>query len=142
MNTSVEGHRRAATPQEIEQSLQIIAQEAWNAIGHAVEDVARAFLACGGYGSLRMHLESNRTIVGAFGSGAGHMAAEARRCERPRIARNLLELHLAKIIDRTLTVRAAQLRAGNAAIGECELLCAELQRNLKRIKDAAIRGVN
>ena len=129
------------TDRDIDQTLEVFAQGASSEIAKAVEDVANEFVASGGYGSLHMHLASNETIVKVFTSAAGQMIKEARRYENPGAVREVLDSHLSKVLDRTLAQQTSHLHAGNVAPHDREVLCADLQKNMKRVKDAAIRDL-
>jgi hypothetical protein len=70
------------------------------------------------------------------------MTHEAVQCHSPSVVRKLVDDHLTGLIDRTLVQRAGQLRAGNVACEETELLCSNLRQDLKRLKDATVRELS
>jgi len=125
----------------IDERLEVLAQSASSDIARAVEDVANEFVGSGGYGSLRMHLASNETILKAFKSAAGQMIEEARRYENPDGLREIIDSHLSRMRDRALAQHTSHLHAGKIAPHDREVLCADLQRNMKRVRDAVIRDL-
>ena len=120
-------------------ALKRLAEEAAGEIAQAVQEVATAFVATGGYGSLKMHNLSNKKIVETFRTAMSRMAHEAIQCHSPSVVRRLIDDHLSGLIDRTLVQRAEHLRAGNIASEEKELLCRYLRQDLKRLKDVTVR---
>ena len=126
---------------QIDETFKVFAQGATSDIARAVENVANEFVASGGYGSLRMHLASNETIVKAFTSAADQMTREARRYENPDVVREILDSHLSRVLDRALAQHTSHLHSGIVAPHDREVLCVDLQKNMKRIKDAAIRNL-
>jgi len=124
----------------ITKSLENVAQIASNDIARAVETVARGFVSSGGYGSYRMHLASNETIVQTFRSAVGQMTAEAECLGNDYAFRELLDFHISKLIDRTLAERRTHLVSANAAPDDSAALCDSLHHAMKRLKDVAIRN--
>ena len=123
----------------VEESMQVVAEKASHDIAQAVLDVAADFAASGGYGSLRMHLAGNRTILLAFRSAASRMTLAAKRSRNYAKVRELLESHLSMVVDRTITDRTSYLRSTNFASHECDLLSDSLLHEMKRLKDTAVR---
>jgi len=123
-------------------ALKRLAEEATGEIAQAVRDVATSFVAAGGYGTASMHKVSNEKIVETFRSATTRMTHEAVQCHSPSVVRKLVDDHLTGLIDRTLVQRAGQLRAGNVACEETELLCSNLRQDLKRLKDATVRELS
>jgi uncharacterized protein HemY len=121
--------------------LKRLAEEAFGDIAQAVQEVATSFVAAGGYGTLQMFKASNEKIVETFRFAIGRIAHQAIQCHSPSVARQLVEGHLSQLIDQTIEQRAEHLRAGNIASEETELLCSHLRRDLKRLKDATVRGL-
>jgi hypothetical protein len=104
-----------------------------------VLDVATDFVASGGYGSLRMHLACNRTILQTFRSAAARMALAAKQFRNRATVRERLESHLSMVVDRTIANRTSYLRAANLALHESDLLSGSLLHDMKRLKDTAVR---
>src|ERR1051325_6685715 len=122
----------------IHESLALVVQNATSDITRAVENVATAFVSAGGYGSLRMHLASNATIVQSFRMAAHRMIAEAKDHEDFHEIRELISSHLSNVVERTLAERTAYFEAGDLRPHDRAVLCADLQRDMKRVKTAAI----
>lgn len=129
-----------ASSQSIDERLGLAAQNATIDIARAIEDVAKEFASSGGYGSIRMYLARNSTIVQTFRSAASQMTTEAKRYEDQDLVRDLLDTHLSKIVDHALAQCTHHLVAGNLAPHDREVLYTDLRRSMKRIKDVAIRG--
>jgi hypothetical protein len=123
--------------------LQSLTQNAINEIGLAVQDVVSAFITSGGYGSLQMHMMSNERIAKAFLSAARLMAIQARdhAAGKGAAVADLVETHLFRLIDRTIAERTKHIAAGKVASQDAAILCADLRRDLKRLKDAAVRDL-
>ena len=122
----------------IDESLELVVQSATMDIRRAVENVATAFASVGGYGSLRMYMASNTTIVESFRTAAGRMIAEAKDQGGLYEIRELITLHLSKLVERTLAERTAYFEVGNIRPYDRAVLFADLQHDMKRVKAAAV----
>src|SRR5262245_45929524 len=91
----------------IQESLESAVQSATEDITRAIEDVATAFVSAGGYGSLRMHLQSNATIVESFRIAADRMIAEAKGHDDLHEIKELVSSHLSNVVELTLAERTA-----------------------------------
>ena len=122
----------------IHESLALVVQNATSDITRAVENVATAFVSAGGYGSWRMHLQSNATIVESFRVAADRMIAQAKDHDDLHEIRELINSHLSNVVERTLAERTAYFETGNIEPHDRAVLCADLQHDMKRVKSAAI----
>ena len=123
--------------------LQPLTQNATNEIALAVQDVASEFITSGGYGSLRMHITSNERIVKTFLSAARLMATLARDYAGGKglVVSDLVEAHLSNLLDRTMEERTKHISAGKVAFQDAAILCADLKRDLKRMRDTTVRDL-
>lgn len=133
----------ASSQQDIETMLQSLAQDASNDIARAIENVANAFVATGGYGSSHMHIASNEKIMEIFRSTGNAMAKQASLCAGGGggVVRELVDAHLSQLIDQTIKSRTEHMETGKRAFQDTEILCGNLRRDLKRLKDATVRGL-
>lgn len=130
--------------EHIDGMLQLLAQDAISEIALAVQDVACEFITSGGYGSLRMHMANNEKITEIFRSTANLMATQARRYAGGNgvAVADLVEAHLFSLIDRAIEERTNHIATGKIASQDIAILCADLRRDLRRLKNAAVRDLH
>lgn len=122
--------------------LRSLVRDATIKIAQAVQCVASEFITSGGYGSLPMHNAINEVITNIFRSAVSLMASQARRDAGGYGGTvDAVEAHLFSLLTRTIEERSEHLASGKLMPQEAAMLCADLTHDLKRAKDAAVRGL-
>ena len=90
-----------------------------------------------------MHMANSEKVTEIFRSTADVMAMQARRCAGGSggAVRDLVDTHLSYLIDQTIKRRTEHMETGKTASQDTEILCANLRHDLKRLKDATLRGL-
>jgi hypothetical protein len=125
--------------QDIGKMLQSLAQDASANVARAIKDVANEFIISGGYGSARMHAVVDEKITKVFRSTVNAMTKQARRGGSGDELRVLVDTHLSHLIEQTIDMRAEQMGTGKMSSEDSSIFCTYLHRDLKRLKDAAVR---
>lgn len=132
-----------ASRNHTDKMLQSLTHDAINEITQAVQDVACEFITSGGYGSLPMHVANNEKVTEIFRSAANLMATQARRYAGGNGAAvaDLVEAHLFNLINRAIEERTKHIGVGKITSQDTAILCTNLRRDLKRLKNATVRNL-